>query len=161
VAKSQEVDAQVGDVGRTGGTLWAPSTTTIAPRAWARSAISVYGLMVPQKQFGACDSPRLWFLATASVERRRVSCVVLEWDQADPRAGVHASAGPTAEIGVVLEQRGQEISSPGFRLARPHDTGRRFSLGALRTEDQLIRVVVPTKWRLLARHLVGVGGLDR
>ena len=45
--EGEEVDAEV--VTSTGacGTSWAPSATTTAPAAWAASAISLTGLMVP------------------------------------------------------------------------------------------------------------------
>jgi len=68
--KRQEVDAQVGELVGTWGTLWAPSTTTIAPGRGPGRPISCNGLNGAQNVRGVPTATTL-VLATASVERRR------------------------------------------------------------------------------------------
>ena len=98
------------------GTLWAASTSTTAPAAWARRAISATGLIVPSTfETAATATILVRSVSSVSSASRIEQAVVGDRNVLEHRAGALGQLLPGHEVGVVLH-RGEEDFVAGLHV---------------------------------------------
>ena len=107
------------------GTLWAASTSTTAPAAWARRAISAIGLIVPST-FETEATATIFVRSVSSVSSasRIKQAVVGDRNVLEHGAGPLGQLLPGHEVRVVLHRGDEDFVAALARWRRPN-CGRR------------------------------------
>ena len=141
------------------GTLWAASTSTTAPAAWARRAISATGLIVPSTF--ETEATATIFVRSVSKRVERVEdqqAVVGDRNVLEDGAGPLGQLLPGHEVGVVLH-RGDEDFVAGSDVRIAPTAGHQVDAGGRAgREDDFAGISAPMKARdFFAGFLVLLG----